>query len=184
LRLEDASHRPLQPTFDTSTQQSFDSRARSFRAATPSVMRPEREPHAIRTAASDHLAAIRPRVEQRLTAPLQLRTNNLRPSIHLSRRKRAPPESGAALPRRSQPRTGPVIRPLTPPVALCIRLLPDVHRAPESLPPPSRQRERLSRPEAPFIDKCSLDSACAEGARHRTHGFATVGRLPTLFRSS
>jgi len=36
--------------------------------ATTSAMRPEREPQAIRIAASDHLAAIRPRVEQRLTA--------------------------------------------------------------------------------------------------------------------
>ena len=110
----------------------------------------------MRRVASDHFSAIQPRVERRLTAHLQLRTNDLRSSIHLSRRKRAPLESGAALPWRSQPRTGPAIRPLTPPVALRIRLLPGIYRAPESLPPPSRQRERLSRSEAPSIDKCSL----------------------------
>jgi hypothetical protein len=124
-------------------------------AVTTSAMRPEREPRAIRIAASDHLAAIRPQVEQRLTARLQLRTVRLRPSIHLSRRKRAPLESGASLPRRSRPRTGPAIRPLTPPVAPRVRPFRGVRRAPGPLPPPSRQRERLPRSEAPSIDKCS-----------------------------
>jgi hypothetical protein len=38
-------------------------------AKSASQMSPGREPHAIRSAASDHLAAIRPRVELRLTAP-------------------------------------------------------------------------------------------------------------------
>jgi len=94
--------------------------------ATTSAMRPEREPRAIRIAASDHLAAIRPQVEQRLTARLQLRTGHLRPSIHLSRRRRAPLESGASLPRRSRPRTRLVIRPLTPPVAPRVRPLKGV----------------------------------------------------------
>jgi len=70
----------------------------AFAAATTSAMRPKREPQAIRIAASDHLAAIRPQVEQRLTAPLQLRTVHLRTSIHLSRR--CEPRSKAALPCR------------------------------------------------------------------------------------
>jgi len=124
-------------------------------AVTTSAMHPEREPRAIRIAASDHLAAIRPQVEQRLTARLQLRTVRPRPSIHLSRRKRAPLESGASPPRRSRPRTGPAIRPLTPPVAPRVRPFRGVRRAPGPLPPPSRQRERLPRSEAPSIDKCS-----------------------------
>jgi hypothetical protein len=43
------------------------------------------KPRAIRSAASDRLAAIQPRVELRLTAPLQLRTNHLHPSLIESR---------------------------------------------------------------------------------------------------
>jgi len=42
------------------------------------------------------------------------------------------------------------------PVAPRVYLFPGFHRAPESLLPPSRQRERLPRSEAPSINKCSL----------------------------
>jgi hypothetical protein len=125
-------------------------------AVTTSAMRPEREPRAIRIAASDHLAAIRPQVEQRLTAPLQLRTGQPAYLHSFIEEERAPLESGASLPRRSRPRTGPVIRPLTPPVAPRVRPFKGVRRAPGPLPPPSRQRGRLPRSEAPSIDKCSL----------------------------
>lgn len=62
-------------------------------------------------------------------------------------------------------------------------LLQGIHREPGSLPPPSRQREWSSRTEAPSISKCA-PAAFAEGARHRTQGFAAVGRLPTLFHPS
>jgi hypothetical protein len=48
---------------------------------------------------------------------------------------------------------GPAIRPLTLPVALRFGLLPGVFGAPGPLPPPSRQRGRLPRSEAPFVDK-------------------------------
>jgi len=128
----------------------------AFAAATTSAMRQEREPRAIRTAASDHLAAIRPQVEQRLTAPLQLRTGQPASLHSFIEEERAPLESGASLPRRSRPRTGLVIRPLTPPVAPRVRPFQGVRRAPGPLPPPSRQRGRLPRSEAPSIDKCSL----------------------------
>jgi hypothetical protein len=64
-----------------------------------------------------------------------------------------------------------------------MRPLLSVCEAPGPLPPPSRQRERLPRSEAPSIDKCSL-IAFAERARHRTHSFAAAGRLPALFRPS
>jgi hypothetical protein len=50
-------------------------------AKSASAMSSEREPLAIRRAASDRLATIRPRVELRLTTRLQLRTNHLRPSF-------------------------------------------------------------------------------------------------------
>jgi len=48
-----------------------------------------------------------------------------------------------------------VIRPLTPPVAPRDHPLLSDREAPGPLPPPSRQRERLPRSEAPSIDKCS-----------------------------
>jgi len=40
------------------------------------------EPNAIRIAAPDHLAAIRPQVEQRLTAPSSFGRDDLRPSSY------------------------------------------------------------------------------------------------------
>jgi hypothetical protein len=64
--------------------------------------------------------------------------------------------SGASLVRRSRPHAGPANRPLTPPVAPRVHLLPGFFGAPGSILPPSRQRERLVRSEAPSIDKCSL----------------------------
>jgi hypothetical protein len=48
-----------------------------------------------------------------------------------------------------------MVRPLTPPVAPRVRPLKGVRRAPEPTSPPSRQRERFPRSEAPSIDKCS-----------------------------
>ena len=99
-----------------------------------------------------------------------------------TRRRRAPRAGRASLAWRFQPRPEPTIRPLTPPVAPRENPLLSVRETPESLPPPARQREQLSRPEAPSVDKCSL-VAFAEEARHRTLSFAAVGRLPAFFRS-
>jgi hypothetical protein len=48
---------------------------------TASVMSRSVSPEAIRIAASDHLATIRPQVDQRLTTRHQLRTTRLRPSF-------------------------------------------------------------------------------------------------------
>jgi len=50
-------------------------------AKTASAMSRSVSPEAIRNAASDHLAAIRPQVDQRLTTLHQLRTTRLRPSL-------------------------------------------------------------------------------------------------------
>jgi hypothetical protein len=47
---------------------------------TASEMHIRGEPNAIRIAAPDHLAAIRPQVEQRLTAPSSFGRADLRPS--------------------------------------------------------------------------------------------------------
>lgn len=82
------------------------------------------------------------------------------------RRRRAPPSGGAALSRRFQPRRGPAIRPLTLPVA--------------PRPPPGKpnvrarsqdrfhrslvKESRFSRPEAPSLDKCSLNRPLARSA--------------------
>lgn len=58
---------------------------------------------------------------------------------------------------------------------------------PGPLPPPSRQGERLSRPRAPFLDKCSqggLAFARTSGLREPATGLAALPptiRLPTLF---
>jgi hypothetical protein len=72
------------------------------------------------------------------------------------KRRRAPLSRGASLARRCQPRAEPANRPLTPPVAPRIHLLPGESGEPESLSLPSRQRGQLPRSEAPSIDKCSL----------------------------
>jgi hypothetical protein len=78
-------------------------------AKTASAMSPEREPFAIRNAASDHLAAIQPQVEQRLTAPLQLRTNHLHLDLLLkeekssARRQSFPGMALSATPRAGDP---------------------------------------------------------------------------------
>jgi hypothetical protein len=79
-------------------------------AKSASAMSPEREPRAIQSAASDHLAAIQPRVELRLTARLQLRTNHLFPSLIQSmeekssaRRQSLPGMALSAAPRAGDP---------------------------------------------------------------------------------
>lgn len=73
------------------------------------------------------------------------------------------------------------VRPLTLPVAprsLPEFVTPDTFEEPGPLPPPPRQRGRLSRSEAPSLDRCSqIDSLARpdwfEGTRHRSRGFAT-----------
>jgi len=81
-RRKDGSHRLLQPTYDTSTRTiaRLPSPQLAPRRPPPRCARSV-SPDAIRRAASDHLAAIRPQVEQRLTARLQLRTSRPRPSL-------------------------------------------------------------------------------------------------------
>jgi hypothetical protein len=73
------------------------------------------------------------------------------------------------------------VRPLTLPVAprsLPEFVTPDTFEEPGPLPPPPRQGGRLSRSEAPSLDRCSqIDSLARpdwfEGTRHRSRGFAT-----------
>jgi hypothetical protein len=125
-------------------------------AKSASEMSPEREPRAIRSAASDHLAAIRPRVELRLTTPLQLRTNRLHPSSYENEERKSSTRrwsfSGVAFsaaPRVDDSASDAPVAPRESPLL-------SLHEAPGSLPLPARQREQLSRPEAPSVDKCSL----------------------------
>jgi len=96
------------------------------------------------------------------------------------------PSDGAPSRRRFQPHARRKNEPLTLPVATPRgRGLPS---PPEPLPPPLRQKERVSRPEAPSLDELparrSLSRPPRTRTRHRTSGFATRGRLPTLFRPS
>jgi hypothetical protein len=96
------------------------------------------------------------------------------------------PSDGAPSRRRFQPHARRKNEPLTLPVATPRgRGLPS---PPEPLPPPFRQKERVSRPEAPSLDELparrSLSRPPRTRTRHRTSGFATRGRLPTLFRPS
>jgi hypothetical protein len=144
-------------------------------------------PDAIRRTAPDRLSAIRPQVEQRLTAPPQLRTNPLRLSLLLSRRRRAPLFGGRFLFAALSAARRLVVRPLTLPVAPCVvtqrKTLSD-SRAPGPLPPPARQREWLSRSEAPSVDKCGSPSAfLPRGAPITAMQLVAADRLPTLFRS-
>jgi hypothetical protein len=84
---------------------------------TASAMCRSVSPDAIRRTAPDRLSAIRPQVEQRLTAPPQLRPNPLRLSLLLSRRRRAPLFGGRFLFAALSAARRLVIRPLTRPVA-------------------------------------------------------------------
>lgn len=70
---------------------------------------------AIRSAASDHLSAIRPQVEKRLTTPLKLRANRSH-SLLNSWEETSAGFRGATLPRLIRPRPRLAIRPLTLPV--------------------------------------------------------------------
>ena len=92
----------------------------AFAAETASVMCRSVSPDAIRRTAPDRLSAIRPQVEQRLTAPPQLRTNLLRLSLLLLRRRRAPRFGGRFLFAALSAAQRLVIRPLTLPVAPCV----------------------------------------------------------------
>jgi hypothetical protein len=96
------------------------------------------------------------------------------------------PSDGAPSRRRFRPRARRKNEPLTLPVATPPGRSPPPPPGP--LPPPLRQKRWVSRPEAPSLDKLparrSLSRPPRTRTRHRTGGFATRGRLPTLFRPS
>jgi hypothetical protein len=155
LHREDASHRSLQPTLDPSTRISTDSRARSSRCEVrlrdePRALAPCHPERGVRppcgnpTPGGSALDGASPASDE---PPASL--------LKLTRRRRAPRAGRASLAGRYQPRRGPVIRPLTPHVAPRDHPLLSDREAPGPLLPPSRQRGRLPRSEAPSIDKCS-----------------------------
>jgi len=89
------------------------------------------------------------------------------------------PLSRAARPRRFRPRAGPATdlwRSLSP--SARARLSPSAYGTLGSLPSRARQSSRLSRPEAPSLDRCSEEPATVP------RGFAAAIRLPALLRSS
>jgi hypothetical protein len=95
-----------------------------------------------------------------------------------ARERRLPAAALSAASRASDPASDASCR------APRLPLLQGIHREPGSLPLPSRQRGQLSRTEAPSISKCTASAAREKRARHRTQGFAAMGRLPTLFHPS
>lgn len=135
--------------------------------------------------ASDHLAAIRPRMSVRLTALTQLRPLRRELSAPRGGRRWAthfgPPSSSRCV----RPRSRPTKKPLTPPVALrrsrrafARRHLRRARTASTTLastrmvfPAQGAFRPRVLR--APFRDL---------RARHRSRDFADALRLPTLIR--
>lgn len=100
----------------------------------------------------------------------------------IKRRRRAPRAGEASLAWRCQPRRGPVIRPLTPPVAP--RAAP-IAEGPQSARTASTARAstRAASPIRGAFHRQVLPHAFAEGARHRSRSFAAVSRLPARFRS-
>jgi hypothetical protein len=163
-RSEDASCRPLQPTHDTSTRGSFDSRARSFHCVRP-LDASSTEVEFFR-AAPNHLAAIRPRLGTRLTARLQLRI--------VAHTPLAPPLGGRERGRRRWRRH--------PDSALSAELgvgkttsdapcraprlsgSPDAVRNQNRFHRPLVNDDGLSRLRAPFLDKCSQERRFRDGS--------------------
>lgn len=174
---KDASHRLLQPIHSTRAPVNRPTpEPRSVRCGDRlrSVLRGV-SPRARRSTAPDRLAAIQPQVEERLTATLQLRSPGAHPSV--VRRRRAPPEGGAAPSRRFQPQKGPAVRPLTLPVAPRPRS-DDARRAreePGPLPlPPRQRRAAFSGPKRLPSTSAPERPLARTGTRHRSRGFAAV----------
>lgn len=133
-------------------------------------------PRVRRSAAPDRLAAIRPQVEKRLTAVLQLRSLRAHPSFikeetRSAGRRRCPIAAYSAEKRAGEeisdaPCRAPLARPETR-----TRSAENQDRFHRS----HVNEEQLSRPRAPFIDKCSFMRPLSRtGARHRSRGFATA----------
>lgn len=85
----------------------------------------------------------------------------------------------ASAPRRFRPRARPGNGPLTLPVAPRLAQSPERFAMPEPLPPTARQRDRLCRPGAPSLDKCSPEREPATGPT----ALPPMVRLPALLRS-
>lgn len=163
--------RCLSPTFATDSRYEHPQTVR-FPGVQLSLDCPLAAPNRIQScnAAPDRFAAVRPRVDTRLTT-----RSNFGRITHTSASTEEPSiaPGDAALPRRYQPRA---------------RLCDSTSDAPshassrasrlnpvkplELLLPPSRQRGRLGQPGAPSIDKCSLESPppCPR-LSHRSAGF-------------
>lgn len=167
---------------------SLDSRARGFRREDrlPRFSLGPKPQWTMRETTPDHLAAIQPRVETRLTArfqlrlprpqPALLRKEGERPGTATGRRPLAPALSAAC--KVGEKASDAPCRAPRPPGN------PDAFEEPGPLPPSSRQRERLSRPETPSIDECPPRPARADHGEPATEiaALPPATRLPTLFR--
>jgi len=127
-----------------------------------------------RSAASDHLSAIRPRVEITLDGVPPASANFVDMPLH-KEEAMSSAQGGcfpgaafsSALENHDSASDAPCRAPLPPG-----RRRPSLFEVPGPLPLPPRQQEQLSRPEASSADKCFRPLARAE-TRHRSPGFAT-----------
>jgi hypothetical protein len=149
-------------------------------------------PKAFRTAASDHLSAIRPRVEMRLTALLQLRSiSSTLPSPYLEEMTscvmftQAPLATAfSALARLDESTSGTLVAPrVSLTSAWTSQTKPRRPEAPRPIPPLLRQQEGLSRPKAPSIDKV-LPAIFHREPATGPAALPPEVRLPTLFHPS
>ena len=98
------------------------------------------------------LAATRPQVDVRLTALIELRLHRSQPYL-VSEKNRAPLRAVLPCPRRCRPRARLAVNASDAPCrAPRVPGNPGLCEEPEPLPPSSRQRRRLSRLRASFID--------------------------------
>lgn len=185
MHRKDASHRSLQPTFryEHPYLDRFP-RSRLAPRSPPPKCTQSVSPAITRSAASDHLAAIRPRVELRLTARLQLRTNQslslvdlIKEEMSPARRQGFPGVALSAAPRADDPASDAPCRAPQTPIAERIRSARTASTALAST--------RAAFPiRGAFHRQVALFTAFAERARHRSRSFAAASRLPALFRSS
>lgn len=176
------SHRPLQPTFETSTRKSLDSQARSLRREDRLRDELEREPrcHPDRGAGppcgnpTPGGSAFDDASPASDDTPASLLLNEEMTSP--ARERRFPGAAFSAARRAGEPASDAPCRAPRSPVARLQRRARTTSTALAST--------RAASPIRGAFHRQVLLPACAEGARHRTRSFAATGRLPTLFRSS
>ena len=158
---EDASRRSLQPTFDTSTRGSPDSRARGTTEAARADRTSATDRSPLERAAPNRLATAQPRVATRLTTRHQLRRDHTpsRAADDDPRRDARSWRCHLTVAFSTACQVGG--RSLTLPVAPRAAPFGGGPKTVGPLPPHARQSARPPWPEASSIDRCSLNRALA-----------------------